>query len=449
MKMRYLGISILIISLFFTACEPDGPGTGGDDLDSKLIAQLLIVGEQQGIRAFQLPEDGLTALIPQDPRNPITPEKVELGKLLFHETGLGSNPLKVQGEYTYSCASCHHVAAGFQAGVIQGIGEGGFGFGTKGEGRVPMQGYSSLELDVQPIRSPATLNVAWQELMLWNGQFGATGDNIGTEQSWTFNTPKEANFLGYHGLETQAVAGLGVHRMEVDSTFIEQKNYKALFDAAFPQEDEYRRYTKITAGLAMAAYERTLMANQAPFQKWLAGDLDAMTSKQKEGALLFFGEANCVSCHKGPALNSMEFYALGMNDLPEVGTYGDGVDEATRLGRGGFTNNPQDNYKFKVPQLYNLKDSKFYGHGGSFTRLRDVVSYKNSGRAENTDVPAQQLAIEFGPLGLMETDIDAITEFLSEALYDPDLSRYVPAQTLSGLCFPNNDSQSQQDLGCQ
>ena len=132
--MRYLGISILIISLFFTACEPDGPGTGGDDLDSKLIAQLLIVGEQQGIRAFQLPEDGLTALIPQDPRNPITPEKIELGKLLFHETGLGSNPLKVQGEYTYSCASCHHVAAGFQAGVIQGIGEGGFGFGTKGEG---------------------------------------------------------------------------------------------------------------------------------------------------------------------------------------------------------------------------------------------------------------------------------------------------------------------------
>ncbi|MEL6253387.1 MAG: cytochrome-c peroxidase, partial [Bacteroidota bacterium] len=164
---------------------------------------------------------------------------------------------------------------------------------------------------------------------------------------------------------------------------------------------------------------------------------------------LFFGEANCVSCHKGPALNSMEFYALGMNDLPEEGTYGDGVDETTKLGRGGFTNDPLDNYKFKVPQLYNLKDSRFYGHGGSFTRLRDVVSYKNSGRAQNPEVPAQQLAIEFGPLGLLESEIDAITEFLSEALYDPNLSRYVPSQTLSGLCFPNNDSQSQQDLGCQ
>lgn len=447
--MRYCWTYILLPILILYGCENSGPGTGSDDLDSQLISQLLIVGGSEGLRAFQMPEEGYYGLIPQDRRNPITPEKVELGRLLFHETGLGSAPVKTVGAFTYSCATCHSAEAGFQAGIVQGIGEGGSGFGVNGSGRVPMAGYQNLELDVQPIRSPSILNVAYQELMLWNGQLGATGENIGTETNWTFGTPKEANFLGYEGVETQAIAGMTVHRMEVDSNFVEQKNYKALFDAAFPGEDLYRRYTKITAGLAIAAYERTVMPREAPFQRWISGDLDAMTDKQKEGALLFFGKANCVSCHNGPALNSMEFYALGMKDLEGAGTYGVGVDDSTRLGRGGFTQKVADYYKFKVPQLYNLKDSPFYGHGGSITRLRDVVSYKNTAIPENEQVPESQLAGEFAPLDLLESDVDAITEFLQEGLYDPSLKRYVPEEVLSGFCFPNNDSQSRMDLGCQ
>jgi cytochrome c peroxidase len=74
------------------------------------------------------------------------------------------------GMYTYSCASCHHVDAGFQSGLKQGIGEGGLGFGVHGEGRIKNAMYPESELDVQPIRTPTTLNVAYQEVMLWNGQ---------------------------------------------------------------------------------------------------------------------------------------------------------------------------------------------------------------------------------------------------------------------------------------
>lgn len=447
--IRYRWIYFLLFSLIIVGCEPDGPGSGGEDIDSQLISQLLLAGGQEGLRSFQMPNPEIYSLIPQDPRNPITPEKVTLGKLLFHEPGLGSEPLKTYGAFTYSCATCHLASAGFQAGIIQGIGEGGSGKGLRGEARVPSSSYTSLELDVQPIRSPSILNVAYQELMVWNGQFGATGANIGTENNWTFGTPKEANFQGYEGVETQAIAGLSVHRMAVDTNFLEQKNYRALFDAAFPNEELYRRYTKITAGLAIAAYERTVLPTEAPFQKWIAGDLSAMTSKQKEGALLFFGKANCVSCHKGPALNSMAFYALGMNDLEGEGTYGAAIGDSTRFGRGGFTNRPEDMYKFKVPQLYNLKDSPFYGHGGSITRLRDLVSYKNQGVAENSLVPASQLSPEFAPLGLLESEVDAITIFLTEGLYDPGLSRYVPQEVLSGFCFPNNDTQSREDQGCE
>ncbi|MFB0908316.1 MAG: cytochrome-c peroxidase, partial [Spirosomataceae bacterium] len=63
------------------------------------------------------------------------------------------------------------------------------------------------------------------------------------------------------------------------------------------------------------------MSNQAPFQQYLRGNNSAMTPIQKEGAKLFFGKANCGSCHNGPSLATMEFYALGMNDLTN-GSYG-------------------------------------------------------------------------------------------------------------------------------
>ena len=295
------------------------------------------------------------------------------------------------------------------------------------------------------------MNAAYQIVMLWNGQFGAQGVNAGTESNWTAGTPKAVNHLGYHGLETQAIAGLSVHRMAINQTLLEGIGYKDMFDQAFSDWPEDKRYTTETAGLAIAAYERTLLANQAPFQRWLKGEHNAMNDVEKEGALLFFGKANCVSCHTGPALNSMAFYALGMNDLfdcPEQ-TFKTAVDSPEDLGRGGFTGLPKDMYKFKVPQLYNMKDSPFFGHGASLRSIRDVVVYKNNAIPENSDVPQAQLAPEFHPLGLTELEIDAITAFLENALYDPALMRYQPTSILSGQCFPNNDPVSRQDLGCE
>ncbi|NBC06750.1 MAG: c-type cytochrome, partial [Bacteroidetes bacterium] len=210
-------------------------------------------------------------------------------------------------------------------------------------------------------------------------------------------------------------------------------------------------YNRITAGLAIAAYERTLLANEAPFQRWLRGEQDAMNTLEKEGALVFFGKGNCASCHTGPALNSMEFHAIGLGDLQdcpeEVFLTPD--DAVEHLGRGGFTNRPEDMFKFKVPQLYNLKDSPFYGHGGTLRSLREVVAYKNEAVPQNPDVPATRLADEFEPLGLTEQEVDAITAFLETALYDPNLERYVPESLPTGLCFPNADSESMEDLGCQ
>ncbi|WP_179344286.1 cytochrome-c peroxidase [Winogradskyella ursingii] len=385
--------------------------------------------------------------IPNDLNNPITSAKVDLGKFLYHETSLGSNARMDEGMYTYSCASCHHADAGFQSGILQGIGEGGLGFGIHGEGRIKNSNYAEADLDVQPIRSPSVLNVAYQDVMLWNGQFGATGTNQGTESQWTVGTPKEVNNLGFEGVEIQAIAGLDVHRLIIDTDEIINSDYKVLFDAAFPEVNEAERYTKVTAGLAIAAYERTLLPNQAPFQNWLRGDDNAMSDNEIEGAKIFFDKGKCYTCHSGPGLNGMDFHALGMNDLAgaEVLTI---VDEATKKGRGGFTGNAEDDYKFKTPQLYNLKDVGFFGHGGSFNTIKDIVEYKNEAIAENGTVPQDKLSTQFLPLNLTETEINQLVAFLETSLYDNNLQRYVPESLPSGYCFPNADSMSSSDLGC-
>lgn len=445
MKASKLIVPILALGLF--SCNNDDNYVPLSNLDLTLEDAIMAASNNQGNSFFKLPESTNYIDIPQDINNPITPQKVELGKLLFHETGLGKDPMMDEGMETYSCASCHHADAGFQAGKRQGIGDGGIGFGSFGEMRDINPLYTADMLDVQPIKSPTAINVAYQKLMLWNGQFGATDQNIGTEAQWTAGTPKETNNLGFEGVETQAIAGLSVHRMVVDEQIVTDLGYKDMFDAAFPDINPSERYTLETAGLAIAAYERTLLANEAPFQLWLNGDYNAMSNNAKRGAILFFDKAQCVSCHSGPSLGSMEFAAIGVKDLDGAGIFTT-VDEATQKGRGGFTLNPEDDYKFKVPQLYSIKYNGFFGHGSSFNSIKSIIEYKNNGQKENSMVPDSALDSRFVPLGLTEEEINLLTIFIEEALDDNNLGRYTPETVMSGNCFPNNDSVSKDDLDC-
>ncbi|MEM9991855.1 MAG: cytochrome c peroxidase [Bacteroidota bacterium] len=456
--MRLLRTLLFLIStlFFWTACEVDSNTMLEEQqteldvaLENTLATAAMSFGDTDKTR-FQMPSSDAYASIPQDPNNAITAEKVALGQLLYHEASLGVKPKLGEGMQTYSCASCHFAAAGFQAGTAQGIGDGGIGIGARGDARGKAPNYAPSEIDVQPIRTPSAMNAAYQELMLWNGQFGAVGANVGTEEYWGEGTPIEVNELGYQGLETQAIAGMGVHRMDCTEEMMRVMGYDALFDAAFPDVPVAERYNLEHAGLAMAAFERTLLANQAPFQKWLAGNSNAMNNREKRGAVLFFGKANCVSCHNNPALSTMEFHALGMGNLDDAKATVFNVSgtESAHLGRGGFTRNPMDNYKFKVPQLYNLKDSPFYGHGATFRDLESVVRYKNEAQPENADVPTTQLATQFRPLNLSDQEIQDLVAFLEDALYDPNLQRYQPSSVYSGACIPNNDLISKEHLGC-
>lgn len=444
-NLKTLSLLLVCTFYFLSSCSKDKDDYVQTPLQSSLEKRIEELFDSK--ESLILPASNDYSAIPNDSKNTITEAKVELGKLLFHETFLGKNPNKAESMNTYSCASCHHAAAGFQSGILQGIGEGGIGFGLNGEGRVKSPTYLEADLDVQPIRSPSVLNVAYQDVMLWNGQFGAVGSNVGTESNWTVGTPKETNELGFEGVETQAIAGLKVHRLVIENDFITNSSYKQLFDTAFPNDPENERYTRVNAGLAIAAYERTVLSNEAPFQKWLNGDNAAMSDEELEGAILFFDKGQCYTCHSGPGLNGMNFHALGMNDLAgnNIMTV---VDEATKKGRGGFTGNSDDDYKFKTPQLYNLLDVSFFGHGGSFKSVKEVINYKNKAQQENNDVPANKLSPMFKPLDLTEDEVDLLTLFVEKSLYDTNLKRYEPESLPSGNCFPNADTQSSIDMGC-
>lgn len=447
--MKYPQIKVIILlsglSLIFSCTKDSDIYTDIDITNDALTEQINSIGT---LTSFQLLKDNSEATIPQDPKNPITQAKVDLGKLLFHETGLALNPKKEEGKNTYSCASCHQAKAGFQSGIKQGIGEGGSGFGLTGEARIMSTSYNDTVIDIQPIRSPTILNTAFQDVMLWNGQFGGTKTNAGTEAQWTIDTPKASNSLGFEGIETQAIAGLDVHRLKCEPEMIKNNAaYKTLFDAAFPNIPLEERYTKLYAALAIAAFERIVVASEAPFQKWLQGQDDALSDTEKQGAILFFGKAKCYTCHSGPGLNGMEFYALGMNDLSGNNVHGT-VDEVTKKGRGGFTKNPEDDYAFKTPTLYNLKDVSFLGHGGSFTNVKEIIKYKNAAIIENNEVPQNNISEQFVPLQLTDTEIDLLVAFVEEGLYDNNLQRYVPESLPSGQCFPVADTKAREDMGC-
>jgi cytochrome c peroxidase len=296
-------------------------------------------------------------------------------------------------------------------------------------------------------------NTAYVTNALWAGTFGSFHVNEGTSSVWDQDTLVQINHKGLMGLEANNARALIVHRQVVNKQVTDSLGYTALFDQAFPDIPESERYTLHTAAFAIAAYFRTVLTNRAPFQEWLKGDVTAMSEQQKRGASLFFGKAGCVNCHNSPSLNSNPhlFFALGVYNLHQSPNAVFRTDRADNrnLGRGGFTKNQEDWHKFKVPQLYNLRDVGFYFHGGSKRSLREVVEYFNAGVPENYEVPPTSITSLFHPLHLTESEVTDLTEFLENGLFDPDLERYAPAAVLSGNCFPNNDAESIADLNCQ
>lgn len=417
------------------------------DLDVALQEAIENISRTGSIDYFILADETDYSNLPnQEPKNPITREKVELGRMLYFETGLGQGAVHDNCYETYSCSSCHVPERGFLPGRMQGIGDGALGFGDFGDLRVKQDGYEFDELDAQGTRPLSSLNVAYMTNTLWSGLFGANDVNEGTEEFWTGLA--EVNHTGFTGLEAQNIEGFDLHRLEINDKVLDEYGYRAYFDKAFADYPVEERYTPETASFAISSFVRTLITTRAPFQDYLKGDRGALTDEQKKGALLFFGKANCTNCHNGPAFSAMKFYALGTSDMYQNGGVNTSADDPRNLGRGMFTGMEKDYYKFKVPQLYNLKDYTHFFHGSSKTSIEDVIEFKMKAVSENPRVDNDRLSVRFAPLDLTEEDKSHLIDFLRNALHDDQVQRFVPESVLSGNCYPNNDWLSKKHLGC-
>ncbi|MFN0212612.1 MAG: cytochrome-c peroxidase [Saprospiraceae bacterium] len=449
MKRTFTVFLLFAITGYFLSCvhEPDF------NFDRLLQDELDNHSPTGTYQSYILPDENDFSVLPnQDAKNPITRAKVELGKMLFYETGLALENKYEDSKNAFSCSSCHVPSRGFTAGRFQGIADGAVGFGESGELRSKNPVYAGDEVDAQGARPLPMLNLTYVTNALWAGSFGSFNANVGTESVWNQDTLISINFKGFQGLEANNARALVVHRQVVNKDVTDSLGYTALFDEAFPEIPESERYTRLTASFAIAAYFRTILTNRAPFQNWLKGDKSAMTESQKKGALLFFGKAGCVNCHNSPSLNSAphQFFALGVKNHYQSGfeVFRTGPNDKRNLGRGGFTGRAEDMHKFKVPQLYNLRDVGFYFHGASKSTLREVVEYFNNGVPENPEVPVSQISKFIRPLGLTDLEMQDLVDFLANGLFDPEMERYVPTNTMSGNCFPNNDFLSRIEMGC-
>jgi cytochrome c peroxidase len=443
--------TFLVVLLLIGACTSDRmPELIALELELKDLVDRSAT--LNGVESYILPASTDLERIPQDvENNPLTEAKVELGKFLFYETGFATNARRPEGMGTYSCATCHIPEAGFKAGFRQGIADGGIGFGVNGESRRRSPAYITNELDVQSARPLSLVNVAFVKNTLWNGRFGAEGTNVGTENLWKESDGTALNELGFEAIETQNFEGIETHRIHITKELIDAYGYTELFDASFPGMEDDLKYSNHAGSLALSAYIRSLMSDRAPFQEWLKGDSDAMTPDEKRGAILFFGKANCSNCHHQENLGSGEFHALGVKDIDDAPYFRTTEAELQdrNMGRGAFTGVEEDMFRFKVPGLYNAGDSEHFFHGSSALTLEDVITYKNEAVTENIDIAQEQLSSKFVKLNLTEEEQAQLVTFIRSGLRDPELTRYKPESIRSDQCFPNNDSDSQIDLGCQ
>lgn len=334
------------------------------------------------LKLAQNPLLGLPKLpIPQE--NPLSREKIALGRKLFFDRRLSLNN-------TFSCAMCH----------------------------IPEQGFTSQEqatavgLEGRTVRrnSPTLYNVAYAEKLFHDGRESSLEN-----QAW-------GPFLARNEMANPSV-GFVVDKLKGLA------DYQGLFAKAF-----HRGPSMETVGQAIASYERTLVSGHSPFDRWYFGkQAEALNSEAKQGFELFNGKAGCSQCHtieKNYALftdNQLHNTGLGYWDSMKKEPVKQRVQVApgisfdmdsssikpvaetkpNDLGLYEITQNPADRWKYKTPTLRNIALTAPYMHNGTFSTLHEVVGFYNRGGEAN-----ENLDPLIKPLGLNEGEINALVAFL-------------------------------------
>ncbi|MGH7205377.1 MAG: cytochrome-c peroxidase [Nitrospiraceae bacterium] len=243
--------------------------------------------------------------------------KVALGKLLFFDSRLSKDG-------SVSCASCHVPAAGFSDPRQFSLGVGG-----KQGGR----------------NAPPALNAAYNHLQFWDGRAGSLEEQaLGPIQN-----PIEMS---------ETLEGI-VKKLS------KNKVYQFRFRAVFGGDVSPDNIAK-----AIAAFERTLISTNSPFDQFIGGDKSALSEAAQRGLELFQGKARCVLCHNGPNFTDNKFHNIG---VPQTGPLKEDV------GRYAVTKRESDRGAFKTPSLRSIALTAPYMHTGGFKTLEEVMEFYNKG----------------------------------------------------------------------
>jgi cytochrome c peroxidase len=301
----------------------------------------------RGRFAGQAIEANDTAFLPASvasPRdNPTTPDKVVLGKQLFFDP-------RLSGDNRMSCANCHPPDKAFADGLPRA------------------KGARGIELSRN---TPTLLNVGFQTAYLWDGRAVSLEEQalLPIQSSEEMNQDLEA-------LEKELNAIPG---------------YLVQFEAVFGSGA-----TRSSIAKALAAFQRTLVSRNSPFDRYLAGEKNALSEDAQHGWELFKGDAGCIRCHNGPNFSDSKFYRLGT-------TFRD-------RGRGAITREKRDDYAFRTPGLRDVAKTGPYMHDGSLATLSQVVEFYYRGVPPSSPdgLPLSITALT----GQSYSEISAIVAFL-------------------------------------
>ena len=362
MRICIVVISVLLLSTFVVSSAT---------LDEQLAAILAEHGFTGRIESTLEPRLG----------RKLDKQLVDLGRLLFFDTVGGLNN-------DNNCSGCHSPTNGF--GDSQSIAIGIDNNGIVGPDRAGPRNQR---------RTPTVINTALYPNLMWNSRFAALShDPFDNSAGFQFPLP-EGLTLSYqpHLLVAQAfippterveVAGFDFPgdnfdiRNEVLKRINDVPEYRKRFAKIFPRVRDGGPITFDMFGLAIAEFEFSLVFADAPIDQFARGQKNALTDEQKRGALLFFGKARCVECHKVSGTSNEMFsdfsqHVIGVPQIaPAVGNVPfDGPAQNEDFGLEQVTGNSLDRYKFRTSPLRNVALQPAFFHNGAFSRLEDAIRH--------------------------------------------------------------------------
>jgi cytochrome c peroxidase len=296
---------------------------------------------------------------PHPADNPPSADRVALGHRLFFDP-------RMSGDGNMSCATCHNPALGWSDGLPTG------------------RGVKSMVLGRA---SPTVINTGYNTIQMWDGR----------------KKTLEEQAMG----PMEASVEMNMNTTRLFQWLNQSSGYKALFARAYPDEAIDAK----TVSKAIAAFERTAISNDSPFDRWVKGDAKAMSEAQVNGFRLFTGKANCAVCHSGPNFTDNGFHNIGLASWgaaePDMGRY---AHRPVALMKGAF----------KTPTVREADRTAPYFHDGSAKTLMEVVEHYAKGGVTKTN-----LSPNLKPLDLTGQEKNDLVAFM-RALSSPFLKVEVP-----------------------